>query len=297
MTTSHTGVTRTHARFPVYAALAALRELAGTTRPWTTSNAEQRRFTARAKELEHLLATIPELRAVASRDAADVNAFLRACGSAIQLQPWDAASDGCGAAGALDLRMRWSSAGAKSTLRCALDGASYPAAILPRKTVLLHTSRIDGATVAEVLTQGADRVFAAVADPAPDADLVAYAQGVRTSLRFPECGQLVLPMVDLDARVDLGWLLGLRTSDARGPLIISQALQQVRLRLNELGARAQSEAAVAARRGMGRSLTIDRPFLLWVERAGLPEPLLAAHVCPDSWKDPGTLDEPPAPVG
>lgn len=37
-------------------------------------------------------------------------------------------------------------------------------------------------------------------------------------------------------------------------------------------------------------LVIDRPFLCWIERPGIPVPLFLGHITEEDWKSPGSLD-------
>jgi hypothetical protein len=106
---------------------------------------------------------------------------------------------------------------------------------------------------------------------------------------------LVFPMVDLEQAVGLGWLVGLATDDDEGlPWEIEAALERNRLRMNEVGARAESAvmlqvAAVAIGPEPKPDHVIDRPFLVWFERDGLSRPLFAAYVVEDEWRNPGAI--------
>ena len=76
---------------------------------------------------------------------------------------------------------------------------------------------------------------------------------------------------------------------------ITQALQQTKLRMNDTGGRCESAAAVAAclescSIGPENPYIIDKPFLLWLERPSLSQPLFALHLCEDVWKLPENLD-------
>ena len=126
-------------------------------------------------------------------------------------------------------------------------------------------------------------------------DLSARVDAIRHSLgEAPDDYDTVtFPMVDLACREDLSWLLGLELGDSSGQQwTVSQALQQTRFQMNEVGARVRSASAMAV---MGaamdkRDLVIDRPFYLWIERPGVTQPVLDAYLAEGDWRDPGRLE-------
>ncbi|KXK08766.1 MAG: hypothetical protein UZ21_OP11001000318 [Microgenomates bacterium OLB22] len=103
---------------------------------------------------------------------------------------------------------------------------------------------------------------------------------------------VIFPMVDMDIKEDMSWILGLSAQAADGrPAVISQAVRQDKLRMNHRGARAQTAVAMAVMRGMSPPpLVIDRPFVVWFDRAGLPFPIFSAYVTQEHWREPDTLD-------
>ncbi len=281
--------TRTATNVPIYGALGALRTFAGAHANWNPTNEMQATFLLRERALQTSLAIVPELVTIASSSADEINAFLRARGFTIQLQSWDP-TDGCGAAGVLDLALTWAVIGSKTSVTLKETGKAYVAAKLTADGVTIHRAASHEHLVAEIATQTADRVFVTIANPPTYDDLIAFATRIQGSLDRVMGGNVILPMLSCDERVDLSWLIGMHATDDDGPLIVSQALQQTRFRLNERGARAQSGVAVAVRRGITPTLVIDEPFVLWIVRPSLPEPLFVGHFCPDSWTDPGALD-------
>jgi hypothetical protein len=107
--------------------------------------------------------------------------------------------------------------------------------------------------------------------------------------RLDDYTHVVLPMVDMDVRVDVQWLLGLGIEDGR----VDQALQAFSLKLNEFGFAAKDGVAMGVSRGMSppeRNYEINDTFLFWVTGEDLTLPVLAVVVSPDFWKDPGSLN-------
>lgn len=99
---------------------------------------------------------------------------------------------------------------------------------------------------------------------------------------------LDFPMVDLKVRDDARYMIGLRS----GPNVITQAAEQLRLELNEIGGRASAAAEVAVSRGFSRTDTvrIEGPFVVAVTRLGADNDAdrvaFAAYVDRDAWRKP-----------
>lgn len=130
-------------------------------------------------------------------------------------------------------------------------------------------------------------------------DLVAMAQGLSRNGRcVHEFEGLVFPMVTLDHRADIDWLVGMGTVELHNqPAWIDLAIQQTRLQMNDVGARAESaflgvSMVLSARWSWHRPKpdhVIKRPFLIWIERKGLSKPLFVGHITEEDWKNPGNI--------
>lgn len=100
--------------------------------------------------------------------------------------------------------------------------------------------------------------------------------------------QLDFPMADLRVRNDARYMIGLHS----GPNVVTQAAEQLRLELNEIGGRASAAAEIAVTRSsMGpETVYIDGPFMVAVIRRDAPSDAdrvaFAAYVDKDSWKKP-----------
>ena len=77
------------------------------------------------------------------------------------------------------------------------------------------------------------------------------------------------------------------------PADIIQAIQQIKIKMNEKGARFQSATAMAVTLKCvmvpKQDLIIREPFLVWVGRYELEKPIMAAFITEESWKNPGSL--------
>lgn len=97
-------------------------------------------------------------------------------------------------------------------------------------------------------------------------------------------------MVDFEKSGDITEIIGAETSGEDGmPAIVSQAKYQHRLRMNEVGARAEAAAAIATTRGIDRSkpVEINGPFIVWFEKDGVIT--FSARISEEHMKAPKTF--------
>ncbi len=132
-----------------------------------------------------------------------------------------------------------------------------------------------------------------------------------------DCDEIKFPMVTLDDKPDISWLLELGKEALPTPqlttvlnnhpeiprppiMVITEALQQTKFQMNEIGAAAQSAVALtfdlvgaAVDDQIPSRYTLDKPFYLWIERPGVNIPVFAAYIDEQDWKKPdhlGNLD-------
>lgn len=123
-----------------------------------------------------------------------------------------------------------------------------------------------------------------------------YSKAQKIHLKFPPYDGVIFPMIHFEKRTDLDWLRGMWTASKDGiPAIIRSAIQINRLRMNEIGVRAQSAVHIevpCAGGGHRSPFVFNRPFLLWidVEHHEKFEQVFAAWLDYDSWKDPKSLE-------
>lgn len=77
------------------------------------------------------------------------------------------------------------------------------------------------------------------------------------------------------------------------PADIIQAIQQIKIKMNEKGARFQSTTAMGVMLMCANipkpDLIIREPFLVWVTRYDIEKPIMAAFITEENWKNPGNL--------
>ncbi len=259
----------------------------------------------RAKQIEFLrlmshrddVALMNEIQSMASHDVDKVNRFLRDHGFSIQLDP--ITDDTFAVASILDVLVEWLKAGTRTMILDARGDRYDAVKIKDRQSVHVHhVPRYDDMAVSIQTLDPKTAVWMMMCDDELEhLDLIDRTQVVRSAIagnaQLNEHDGVIFPMVAMDHEVDISWLRGVNTTAADGePAWISQALQQTKFRMNERGARAESAVAMAVTRSISfdKLYTIDRPFLVWIERECCSLPLFAARINPEDWKDPGSLD-------
>ncbi len=281
----------------VYTLMAALREaedILGKGRKWQAKNPMQAKLITDFLKYISEAGQIKEIESIASRDAKKINDFLAQRGFSIQLNPF--APTEFGVAAVLDLLVKWFQPGKKIQITTP-NNQKYPGVHLKQGVQFFNVNGDMNKPVAKIRTQSDDEVFMTMIDQVPDGlDLLEFAATLVAQLQYgrEEYEGLHFPMVDFKNQPDISWLLGMATTDSSGvPAWISQAKQETKLRMNEIGARVQDAVAMATMRCAmmpKQPLIINKPFLCIFTRPGLTFPLAVFFLDPDCWKNPGSLD-------
>lgn len=270
---------------------------------WKTANAEQQFFTQTYWPLANQLSYLneKELTSIISPNVSEVNQFLKNKGFDIQLKPFENDDPGnCAIASILDILLKWKVKGNKSFLT--VNQQEYPAVFMPTN----ESCKVRGYNNQEVAIiegENNDRVYIMKAPQDQpllnDFELIEYIKNIKDqNLKWVgDYADMLFPMVDINERVSLDWLIDLRFPiDEDTVYRISQALQQTKFQMNEEGAAAQSAVAVAVTRVTSinipkprKHLIIDKPFYVWIMRKGVDIPLFAAYVDEGNWKMPAKL--------
>lgn len=292
-------MSRTFAPYSIIAALLETEKIIGLGREWSSVNEIQRQFLAQCfmrGQGDIRDQKMTEIVSKASLSVVEINEFLKSRGYDIQLR--EDAGDSFAVASILDLLVRWLEAGREYNIYANNEhGAkqNYPGVKMSKG---FKVYEIDKFYVLDLLTQDENHVYITELASVPDDDFELLAEVLRLqglieqtvgSLSFPS---VAFPMVDLDQRPDVSWLLRLWTrGQDDSPYYVSQALVQNRLRVNEVGARAQSAAAIAMRRGgfVDDTLICDCPFVIWFARKGLSLPIFVGFITQEDWKKPESL--------
>jgi len=268
--------------FTMPAALAAADDLLGSP-TWLGSpdRADQAAWLSSFRRRAELAATMPEVHRNATASAEQHVAWLKSEGWEAQVT--QGTPNDIFLASTLNIIAKWRAIGQayreREVDRVLLKKGAYTSTSAPRE----HP-------VVEVVTQHASFSFCfQQADTAPvhaaelaERALAMVCRSAREEVR------LDFPMVDLLVRDDAKYMRGLRA----GTNVVTQAVEQLRLELNEVGGRASAAAEIAVTRGVRtvRTVKIDGPFIVAINRNGAPKDadkiVFAAYVDRDAWKKP-----------
>lgn len=290
---------------PIVGAIVGSEDILGPDRRWVPTNAEQLQFKTEIMKMRDELPRFSkeELRHWANKNHEVLNAISRKEGFSIQLKPFG--PDEFGVISILDVLVEWLIKGSAGT-KILRGGKEYAAVSMDRTGTVggqyhelfeVYVSENHTEPVVMLATKSGDRVFMTVAyTPAEGFVLSGRIDNIRKGLQKTSGYEaLRFPMVDLNQQVDISWLIYMNTTDAQGrPWFISQALQQTKFKMNEVGARVKSEVAIGLMRYAAprapRTLIIDRPFYLWMERDGVTIPIMYSYIDEQDWKNPGSLE-------
>lgn len=289
---------RTAVMAPLVALTVETESILGPRRTWNpvegSKGRQQRRFLDEAFiPLRDEVGDIPELVRKVGWTASEINRFLEEQGFP-EIKLGEFAAESFGVAAVLKLAMKWLVAGEEGNVTCPLNGQKYPAACI-HGGVSHFMARGHEHPIVGIKTQSSDVVYMTRFDHILDKDgfdlLQAAVDLDRTMNRYRGAG-IIFPMVDLAHEVDISWIIDMWTMTQSGNRAwFAQAKQFTRIQMNHLGAR--DESAAAAEIGMEscalEPVTIDTPFLRWVKRPGIPQPLTVSHIGLADWKNPGDL--------
>lgn len=247
-----------------------------------------------------------ELQGFMSDNAEALNKILGEHGFSIQLNKFKTGS--VGVVAIQDIIVKWFLEGTKTTINAA--GTSYEGVHLTTHIGFFtppENSSDAAIVIVELLTKSDDRVYLVTkrdgelfTDMPSDETVAQAVMHYQAALRNDvyiynyTFDGVKFPMIMYTKQPDISWILGLQAGD----FAIVQALQEVIFKMNEKGA--QAKAATALEFGALASpfapkpketLIIDKPFLVWIERAGVPLPIFADYMLKTYWKNPGELPE------
>lgn len=279
----------------VAAALGATEEFLGKNRVWRSSKPQAQAFFRNLSTLRSQVQGVDFVQTeagIGKPGVAEVNRFLKDKGFTIQLKSDGVQPSDVSAAAVMDIKVTWRDKGEARNNRLSTGSKKeVPGVSISSIQTASHSSGHDYPII-QVPTQNGFDVYMTRYDGALSEDPMALSQitsGIMNGITHEETIKGAwFPMVDFEERGTLSWLLGASTTDAQngGTATISQALAQYRLRMNEVGARAEAAVAVSTTKGMRgpRSVSIDGPFLVWFVKDGVT--YFSAYIDEDSMKTP-----------
>ncbi|MBN2230515.1 MAG: hypothetical protein JW779_13085 [Candidatus Thorarchaeota archaeon] len=282
--------TRCQVTYPMVSALLKAEEFLRNTDGLVPTNDTQKIF---IKEFYNScksdIPKIHEIESIADTNIKKINNWLKERGFSIQLS--SISEGGFGIASMLDLLGKWAKNGEKWSVSTE-DGNYYPGIKMTNYGLGFYRVEGNQNIIIEIETKASDKVFLLMADHAPAGlSLVKHVEDISREMRKiePEYEGVVFPMIDLNEEGVLKWLIGLNV----GGMVVAEALQQTKLKMNHEGFRVKSAVAMGILKApprRGEPYVINRPFLMWITRPGLSKPLFVAYLNKDVWKNPEGLD-------
>lgn len=245
------------------------------------ANEEQRTWLESFRRRADIADGMPEIRKHASKSAGEHVAWLKAEGWSAQIA--QGGPNDLFLAATLNIVAKWQEAGR------AYQEAGIDRVLLKKGVYTSSIAQPHDPPVVEVVTQhpSFSFCFQEVADAPRTCDALAARAIDMVTRKASKAVQFDFPMVDLLIRDDARHMIGLRA----GENVVTQAAEQLRLELNEVGGRASAAAEVAVTRSTGpATIKITGPFVVAINRSGAPcdadKVVFAAFVDRAAWKRP-----------
>lgn len=286
--------------FTIVGAMADAGRIIGESRKWNAVNETQKYFIEEIFEPGMLVVKrIREIESIASFRAEEIAEFLRKRGSNAGFAPLR--RNEMGIASMLDLLVEWKNKGENIEIETP-QKEKYKGVRIGERGVGFYSSRKHNNPIACLGTKTVDKVFVTMLDEKFVSDnpgefaLHNKIKEMKSNIRERyDFGGIRFPKVDLEQAGDAIWLSGINTISQKGdPVIFAHAYQKNRLRMNEFGARFQSEfrgsmVLGATMKKQKEDHIINKPFLCWIEKTGIKQPIFVAYVTKDDWRDPGDI--------
>ena len=282
--------------YPIVSAIDKADDMLGKDRIWVAINGRQEPFIHIFENIRGETRSMKEIKCIASMDAGEINRFLQEEGFQFMLDPFKKGE--FGTASVMDILVEWLTDGHTTEITSDRDGVSiFPGVILKTGVSFVRSSYHDQPIVV-IETKSGDKVYMMAHSRLEDMKLIARVNGIMSMPLNPisEFEGIHFPQVYIDQKVDISWLERLWTRDDNGRNFeIAKILQQTKFRMNEKGARAQSAVATKIRPTCVRIthplLIINEPFLIWISRPGLRQPLFTGWISEEDWKTPKNISQ------
>lgn len=254
------------------------------------------------------ISKLQNIKAKASRDSGQLNQFL----AENRMDPMFTPFDGIGVASVLDMLVKWANKNPELVDFRGINGKFYPG--FKFQSYGYQAYRIPGYTtpLVSVDTETGDKVWLLMPEvpfffphigEAKELEFILGA-GIFSIMREMDQGMptvpvmlssITIPKVDFNLQPDIRFVELLETTDESGAAWeIDHAMQQIRFRMDERGARAMAATGMVAKYtcALAPSLIFDRPFYCWMTQKDNPVPLAMMFVDFDSWRQPdGSLED------
>lgn len=261
---------------------------------WRATNQDQKALLDLLPRLMEAFPLVPTLVGIARPTAQEINDWLAQKGFDLALQPWPADGNTFGMASPNDFTVEWPVVGeTKGDDGRPITILGEPAFRLSQSNGLeFWSASVVKEPIIRMPTENGDVMYLVKHAPlACGWEVTQVILRIRKVMGKYSSGYsgADIPMVELDLRPDISWILGLKCKVGSDEWRISQAIQQLKFAMNQHGARVIEGTVMSVSRSPERFYQLDGPFLIWIERPGVEFPLLTAQVTVDDFRDPGDL--------
>lgn len=253
--------------------------------PWSGSSHAQRELLSRLPAIRRSFPLISTLEGWADENADVLNQILADHGLGIKLQPWPKNGNHFGMVAINKFGVQWLVEGDTAHYGKPILIEDRPAFRLKKDARVLFSSDRQNPTV-QVPTKSGDIVyFAKSPRQVQGFDLLKAVADLERNFapdRYSSYAGVDIPKVKFSHQPDMRWVIGLKNGD----WFLSQALQEIQFGMDQHGAEVVEATAAAATRSSPEYYKIDESFLMWIRRPEVSEPLFAAWITPDDWRDP-----------
>ena len=272
---------------PIIGCLVVAEQVLGPNREWKAANTKQSELLGTPFKLGRgAVMGMKEIVSLASYKPDAINRFLQELGYSIQLPPYQ--KPDFGMASVLKVLVEWVEKGKAITIR----NGSYPGVLL-EQGVTYHTSPHSTNPIAAIKTkEGSTVCMMEMANPPKGFELLQRLALIdETEKQVHGYKGVIFPMVDYDRQEDTSWTVGLTTRGDDGVVArVAHAAQQTKFKMNEVGAKVESAAAMMMTRSIPRYLQIERDLLVWVYHPSfVGQPLFAGYFTEEVYKNPGKI--------
>ena len=268
-------------------------ECLGADRVWTPAHVHQARLLALYAGGKSQIASLHSLKSKAGTDFGALNEFLTSNG----FPPMFGQGEGIGVVSILDMLIEWIQKGTPCEI--SVEGAyvpPYPGFEIKQGFEAFRVAQNEEPLI-RLLTKSGDSLWAVIPNKLPenpiDMAFAIFDLMHQTRSADYKYTSVQMPLIDIDVKPDLSFLLNASTIDESGiGWYVAQAMQQFKLRINAEGARAKVATAIEMRSlsfKPNQAYVFDRPFLTWMTQGNSELPLAMAQAGTDSWKDGGDL--------
>jgi len=281
--------------------LIAAEEFLGEGRNWLPQNDLQKRFLEDISLLQSFQSGEDDLNKIsdlikwiASTDPNEINQFFTDNGFP-EIKAGSLNNNEFGVGSILDVLVKWLKKAKRVKSGIESEGKKYDAFDIGSKYASFNTKRGHNHPIVLLKTKNEVTVYLTMLDePLNGFQLYRFTMEASKNLRWcNDYSGVLIPMVNLEDKIDISWLGGLATYDDNdNRWWVESPAQKVRFKMNEFGARVQVATGMViamALHAPKKKLIIDKPFAIWFCSPHVSQPLVSLYIDQQDWEDPGSL--------